>query len=244
MTDEHEDNEEKMNTEKRKRAAVAYTEATVFDQEPHHEIGKDDSAEESQESASRVSVMDDDETSHEAEETKTRQKPKSKMKEKDIEKDVENDVAVLQNDLEEALQKANEYFEGWQRERADFANYKKRIEREQSQWTQTISSGIIKKYLVVMDDIERALKAKPSQGEGASWADGIELIYRKLQNILEAEGIQRIEAESMEFDPIYHEAISHEESEHHQSGEIIEVIQQGYTLGERVIRPALVRVAR
>jgi molecular chaperone GrpE len=76
-----------------------------------------------------------------------------------------------------------------------------------------------------------------------AWADGIELIYRKLQAILEAEGIKRIEAEGQMFDPNFHEAILQEPSEGHKSGQIIAVTQNGYMLGERVIRPALVRVA-
>jgi molecular chaperone GrpE len=74
--------------------------------------------------------------------------------------------------------------------------------------------------------------------------DGIELIYRKLQSILEAEGLKRIQAEGQMFDPNFHEAILQEPSEEHESGQIIAVVQNGYMLGERVIRPAQVRVAK
>jgi molecular chaperone GrpE len=154
------------------------------------------------------------------------------------------EYADLQSELQTSQKQANEYFDGWQRERADFSNYRKRIEREQGQLSQSINGSIIKKYLVILDDLERAMKTRPAQGDGAAWADGIELIYRKLQKILEAEGVQRIPAESELFDPIRHEAITHEDSPDHQSGQIIEVVQQGYTLGDRVLRPALVRVAR
>ena len=77
-----------------------------------------------------------------------------------------------------------------------------------------------------------------------SWASGIELIARKLQNILESEGVKRIEAKGVEFDPNFHEAITHEPSDQVESEHIIDVIQNGYILGERVIRPALVRVAQ
>ncbi len=86
--------------------------------------------------------------------------------------------------------------------------------------------------------------AGTTAGEAAAWANGIELIVRKLQAILEAEGVRRIPAETEEFNPTRHEAITHEDSPDHKSGEIIEVVQQGYTLGDRVLRPALVRVAR
>lgn len=151
---------------------------------------------------------------------------------------------ALAEELQQVEEKAREYFEGWQRERADFANYKRRVDRDQQMTAINMKSEIVKKYLTVVDDLDRALKARPTEGPAASWAGGLELIARKLQNILESEGLQRIPAENEQFDPTRHEAITHEESPDHQSGEIIEVVQQGYTLGDRVIRPALVRVAR
>jgi molecular chaperone GrpE len=156
----------------------------------------------------------------------------------------QEELAELQQALEAANKKAAENLEGWQRERAEFANYRKRIEREQVQTLGSIKGEVVKRYLTILDDLERAMKNRPAEGEGAKWAEGIELIYRKLQGILEAEGVNRIPAEEQEFDPNVHEAISHEPSEAHQSGEIIEVVQQGYTIGDRVIRPALVRVSQ
>lgn len=151
---------------------------------------------------------------------------------------------ALQAELEKTRQQSQEYFDGWQRERADFSNYKRRVDREQEQLKQMLSAGVIKKFLVVLDDLERAMKNRPADGEGAAWAGGVELINRKLQNILDAEGVQRIPAETQTFDPNFHEAISHEDNPDFQSGEIIEVVQQGYLIGDRVLRPALVRVAR
>src|SRR5271157_2135811 len=151
---------------------------------------------------------------------------------------------ALKEEFEKVQKQSKEYFDGWQRERADFSNYKKRIDREQSQLSQTLTGNILKKYLVILDDLDRALRTRPTEGEGAIWADGIELIYRKLQKILESEGVTRMPAENETFDPVRHEAISHEDSPDHTSGEIIEVVQQGYLIGDRVLRPALVRVAR
>lgn len=153
-------------------------------------------------------------------------------------------VAEVMQALEASQQKAQEYFDGWARERADFSNYKRRIDREQAQSSQVIAANILKRYLPVVDDLERALKSRPNGGDLAAWSEGIELIYSKLKNILESEGLQRIPAETESFDPTRHEAISHEENPAHQSGDIIEVVQQGYTIGDRVLRPALVRVAR
>ncbi|MGB9800023.1 MAG: nucleotide exchange factor GrpE [Thermanaerothrix sp.] len=154
-----------------------------------------------------------------------------------------SEYEALKQELERAQQSEKAYFEGWQRERADFINYKKRIEREQSQLAETIAANILKKYLVIVDDLERALKNRPTNVD-PQWLEGIELIYKKLMAILEAEGVKRIPAEGAMFDPNLHEAISHDESPEHESGQIIEVVQQGYTIGDRVLRPALVRVAR
>jgi molecular chaperone GrpE len=154
------------------------------------------------------------------------------------------EVEALRKSLEEVRGKADEYLEGWQRARAEFANYRKRIEREREQVQQEASGTVIRRFLDVVDDLDRALKNRPGEGEGAEWAAGIELIYRKLLNALEAEGVTPMEAEGEEFDPNLHEAISQEPSPEHESGEIIEVVQNGYLIGERVLRPARVRVAR
>ncbi len=154
------------------------------------------------------------------------------------------ELTSLQNELQTAQKQSKEYYEGWQRERADFLNYKKRIERDQSQLHQVISANILKKFLAILDDMELAVKNRPQEATDQNWWDGVELIARKLQGILEAEGVKRIPAEGAFFDPNWHEAISHEENPDFQSGQVIEVVQQGYTIGDRIIRPALVRVAR
>ena len=104
-----------------------------------------------------------------------------------------------------------------------------------------MKGDIIKKVLPALDDLERALQNRPTNDP---WASGIELIARKLQNVLESEGIKRIEAQGQEFDPNFHEAISHEPADGVKSGFVIAVVQNGYMLGDRVIRPALVRVAQ
>ncbi|MCL4560949.1 MAG: nucleotide exchange factor GrpE [Chloroflexi bacterium] len=153
-------------------------------------------------------------------------------------------VENLKQELEQHRKKSQEYFEGWQRERADFSNYKKRIERDQTQVYQNAVASVVKKYLVILDDLERALKDRPETGEMAAWANGIELIYRKLLSQLEAEGVKKMEAEGEMFDPTRHEALAQVDSPDHESGQIVDIIQPGFLLGNRVIRPALVRVAR
>ncbi len=150
----------------------------------------------------------------------------------------------LAPEVERLRAESAEYLDGWQRARAEFANYKKRIEREQEELRSRVAADILTRYVGVLDDMERALKDRPKDGEAAAWASGIDLIYRKWLAILEAEGVQPILPEGQTFDPNFHEAVSHETSDDHTEGQIIEVIHQGYRLGDRVLRPARVRVAK
>ena len=159
------------------------------------------------------------------------------------EKEVD-EVEVLKEEIAALQQQSEEYLDGWQRERAEFANYKKRTERERQQMRLDISGTIIRRYLEIVDDLERALQNKPTEGEGATWAEGIELVYRKFLTALEAEGVVLMEAANQEFDPNLHEAISQEPNEDFESGHVIEVVRNGYMIGERVLRPATVRVAQ
>lgn len=150
-------------------------------------------------------------------------------------------IDELHKQVTEAQAQAAEYKDGWQRSVADFQNYRKRIEAERAETYQSAVSNIIKRYLPIVDDLERALAARP---EGLAWADGVELIYRKLQSILDSEGIKRIDAEGQMFDPNFHEAIGEEHADGAKSGQVIAVVRNGYMLGDKVIRPAMVRVAR
>ncbi len=148
---------------------------------------------------------------------------------------------ALINQLKEAEAKIVEYKDGWARSQAEFQNYRKRIERDNEMMYASMKGDIIKKVLPALDDLERALANRPAED---AWASGIELIARKMQNILESEGVKRIEAKGAAFDPNFHEAISHEPNDEVESEHVIDVVQNGYMLGERVIRPALVRVAQ
>jgi len=154
---------------------------------------------------------------------------------------VETGIEVLQKQLEEAEAKAAENLDGWQRAQAEFVNYKNRVQRDREADYASMKGDIIRKMLPVLDDLVRSLAHRP---ENDSWADGMELIARKFQNVLEAEGVTIIEAVGQPFDPNFHEAISSEPSEDVESGYVIDVVQNGYMFGERVIRPALVRVAQ
>ena len=163
----------------------------------------------------------------------------------DISEELElvDQLIQLRTSFEDMEAKAKEYLDGWQRSRAEFANYKKRILRDQAGLHQSARGDVILLYLDIIDDLGRALEEKPETGEGATWASGIEIIFHKLRNRLELEGIKPMEALGEQFDPNIHEAIMKEESEKHESGQIIEVMQEGYWLGDKVLRPAQVRVA-
>lgn len=150
-------------------------------------------------------------------------------------------LADLEGQLAEAQAQSAEYKDGWQRALADFQNYKRRVEAEKAEAYRIALGDIIKRYLPILDDLERALAARPAE---LAWAEGIELIYRKWQTLLEGEGVTRIPAEGQPFDPNVHEAVGQEPVEGVASGTVIEVIRQGYLLGERVLRPAMVRVAQ
>lgn len=151
------------------------------------------------------------------------------------------EVEALKKQLEEAQAKAAENLDGWQRAQAEFVNYKNRVQRDREADYAAMKGDIFKKVLPVLDDLERALVNRP---DGDAWAEGMLLIARKFQNVLESEGVKRIEAAGKPFDPALHEAISSEPSQEVESGHVIEVVQNGYLLGERVIRPAMVRVAQ
>jgi molecular chaperone GrpE len=157
--------------------------------------------------------------------------------------ELEAEIEGLRAELESAQAKSQEYLDGWQRALADFTNYKRRIERDQQLTYQNQIGSVVKRYLPIVDDLERALNNRPLEGEGAAWAGGIELIYRKFLTALEADGVRQMEVAGQMFDPNLHEAISQAPSSEHESGQVTEVLQKGYLIGDRVLRPAIVKVA-
>jgi molecular chaperone GrpE len=152
--------------------------------------------------------------------------------------------AQLTAQLEEVEAKAAEYLEGWQRERAELANYRKRVERERAEFLQNARIEVASYLLPVFDDFERALNEVPDEINDHDWVNGVTLIYRKLQSILETLGITEIEALGKPFDPNLHDAISQDEDGSYEADYVIEVVRKGYRYGDRVLRPAMVRVAR
>lgn len=145
----------------------------------------------------------------------------------------------LEEQLARAREDAEKYLGNWQRAEADLQNYKKRTEQEREELRRFGNVSIIINLLPILDDFERAFASLDSRLAGLSWFDGIYLIYRKLQQMLENAGVRPIEAEGQAFDPRFHEAVAHVEGE---EGKVVGVVQRGYTLHERVLRPAMVLV--
>ncbi|HET6380886.1 MAG TPA: nucleotide exchange factor GrpE [candidate division Zixibacteria bacterium] len=151
-------------------------------------------------------------------------------------------VEQLQKDLDEAHRRAQDNLQSWQRSAADFANYKRRMEEERDTVVRFANAALIGKLLGVLDDFDRALENVPPEAHDA-WIEGVKLVERKLRGVLEAEGVKPIEAVGQPFDPNLHEAVVHEETADHPDNQVIGELQKGYLLHDRLLRPALVRVA-
>ncbi|MGQ9466644.1 MAG: nucleotide exchange factor GrpE [Anaerolineae bacterium] len=157
---------------------------------------------------------------------------------------LEAELERLRQELEAAKAQAAEYLDGWQRTQAEFANYRKRQEVEFMERVRLNNAVLIARILPILDDLDRAIQTLPPGLQSLTWVEGVFLIKRKLEVILEAEGLKPIETAGKSFDPLYHEAVTYEDVPGYEDGQIIGEVQRGYLLGDRVIRPALVRVAR
>jgi molecular chaperone GrpE len=125
---------------------------------------------------------------------------------------------------------------------AEFDNYRKRIDRERREQAEAAAESILLELLPVVDDLERALQA-PAAGDAQADRAGVELIHRQMLDLLRRRGVTAIDTAGADFDPRVHQAVSQEESDAHRGGEIIEEFRRGYMLGERLLRPAMVKVA-
>jgi molecular chaperone GrpE len=126
---------------------------------------------------------------------------------------------------------------------AEFDNYRKRIDRERREQADSAAAGLLTEVLPVVDNLERALQV-PASPESASYRAGVELIHRQLLDLLRKRGVTPIEVLGADFDPRLHQAVSQETSDAHRDGEVMEELQRGYMLGDRLLRPAMVKVAK
>ena len=153
--------------------------------------------------------------------------------------DSPRDFEELKAALEEERAKAQGYLANWQRAQADFINYKRRTEQEKVEGQKTASALIIYQLLPILDDLERAIESVDSKLAGLTWIDGLRLVLRKMQALLESYGVKPIKTVGQDFNPALHEAVMHGEGD---DGKVLAEFQKGYMLGDQVLRPAIVKV--
>ncbi|MDQ1301181.1 MAG: molecular chaperone GrpE [Chloroflexota bacterium] len=155
-----------------------------------------------------------------------------------------NDVQALRDQLAQAQAQATECLDNWRRATADLSNARKRMQREAEEYRATAAVRVLEKLLPVSDDVNRAFENLPPEQAESDWINGFRMIQRKLDQLLESEGVTVIATGSQVFDPALHYAVTHEEAEGYTEGQIIGEVARGFTLGERVLRPSMVRVAK
>jgi molecular chaperone GrpE len=154
------------------------------------------------------------------------------------------DMNALQLQLAEAKAETQRYMDGWQRERADFANYKRRIERETKDASANAALNSLMSLIPIIDDFEMAMNSIPQDLQGNPWLNGVQLVQRKFQKLLDDNNITVIDPVGEVFDPIRHEAIATDETSDKESGHVTVTLQKGYVSGDKVLRPARVKVAK
>jgi molecular chaperone GrpE len=150
----------------------------------------------------------------------------------------------LESELAAAREEARQAHERWLRERADLENVKRRAERERSEIARFANERLLRDLLPIIDNLERAVAHAGEGGNGKPLVEGVELVLKALADVLERHGVTRIETRGASFDPVHHEAMAHVESAEHEPNAVMAEHQAGYRLNERLLRPALVSVAK
>jgi molecular chaperone GrpE len=151
---------------------------------------------------------------------------------------------ALQEALAQTQAQAEEYLDGWQRARAEFANYRRREEARREQASVEVVGRVLAHFLPVLDDLERAFSSVPPDVQDNPWVKGLSLVAQKMLTGMDKEGVAVMPVELGDpFDPNYHMAVLHLPCADYDEGQIAMVLQRGYTIGERVLRPAMVQVS-
>jgi len=151
-------------------------------------------------------------------------------------------VEGLEKQLSASDREAEEYLDHLRRLKAEFENYKKRMIKERGQLINWAVEDLIKEFLPVLDDLERAIDSAKSSQDFSSLLQGIQMIYNYFKGLLEKKGLQEIPAEGKEFNPHVHEAIMRIESDEHPDNIVVEEMRKGYKFKDRVLRPSMVKV--
>lgn len=177
------------------------------------------------------------------EEKETPDKTAAEAEQQDLQADVDVDIEEEVDDSLDLSQEVSHYKSLAQRAQADLVNYRNRATQEIEETKRVVQFGLLSRFISVVDDLERAMENLPEDAQN-EWSEGVALVLRNLEKILELEGVVQIESMGKPFDPREHEALLYEENTENEDGVIINVIQQGYRLNERIIRPARVIVSK
>ena len=153
-------------------------------------------------------------------------------------------AADVPSATEELQRERDEFKDLLLRKTAEFDNFRKRTERERQSISESAAADLIGEIVPLLDDLERALKAEPGSEGAEAYRRGVELIHRQLSETLRKRGVRPIETTGADFDPYYHQAVSYEPAAGRRDGEIIEEFRRGYMLGDRLLRPSMVKVAK
>lgn len=148
------------------------------------------------------------------------------------------------NALKEKAAKTDEYFDKLLRLQADFENYKKRLDREKSDFIKYANEGLIIGLLNILDDFERAIDSAKNSNDSKTLLQGVEMIRQHFQEALEERGLIKIDPKGQPFDPEKHEAVMHIETDEYPEHTVVEVLRKGYGLNDKILRPAVVKVAK
>jgi len=174
--------------------------------------------------------------------TKKMELQEKKLEDSEKELKIKNDeLANIEKDLESKNEELLEYISYTQRLQADFENFKKQTEKQKQEIIKFANENLIINILDSYEDLSRALEHSKTEKE---LREGVELIYSKLKNVLEKEGLEEIATEGEKFDPFKHEALMSESSDDHENGEIIDELMKGYTLKDKVIKYSKVKVCK
>jgi molecular chaperone GrpE len=152
-------------------------------------------------------------------------------------------AASVSSELSDLQRERDDYKDRLLRKSAEFDNYRKRIERERREQADQSVVDLLQELLLIVDDFDRALTVDAGDSGGA-YRKGVELIHGKLHDLLRKQGITPIASLGADFDPNLHQAVVHEESPEHREGEVIGELRKGYMMNDRLLRPAMVKVAK
>jgi len=152
-------------------------------------------------------------------------------------------LSIEVEDDAELQRERDDFRDRWLRKSAEFDNYRKRVDRERREQADQAVADLLEELLLVVDDFDRALTVDAGE-DSAGYRKGVELIHTKLNDILRKRGVRSIETLGADFDPNLHQAVTYESSPDHREGEVIGELRRGYVIGDKLLRPAMVKVAK